>query len=105
MVSAILNKAAVIGEGDEGLSVGGRIEREEIPEVKLRANVESNVYKWELAIHKAREDSVGILTDGSMSEEGRVGGGWHFEGLGEWKEGVGKLATVWDGEVVRMREG
>jgi len=30
---------------------------------------------------EAREDSVGVFTNGSMIEEGRVGGGWHVEGL------------------------
>jgi len=35
VMSAIPNKAAVIGDGDEGLSVGGRVEKGEIPEVKL----------------------------------------------------------------------
>jgi len=52
VMSAILNKA-VIGDGDEGLSVGGRVEKE-IPEVKLRAN-DSKADRWELAICKARE--------------------------------------------------
>jgi len=40
-----------------------------------------------------------------MSEEGRVGGGWYVEGLAGSKEGMGKLATVWDGEIVGMQEG
>jgi len=34
VVSAILNKAAVIGERDEGFNVGGRVEKKDIPEVK-----------------------------------------------------------------------
>jgi len=40
-----------------------------------------------------------------MSEEGRVGGGWHIEGLAGSKEGMRKLATVWDGKIVGMRGG
>jgi len=40
-MSAILNKAAVIRDGDERLSVGGRVEKGEIPEVKLQARLES----------------------------------------------------------------
>jgi len=37
-MSVILNKANVVGDlGDEGLSVGGRVEKGEIPEVKLQA--------------------------------------------------------------------
>ena len=40
-----------------------------------------------------------------MNEEGKVGAGWHVVGLGGGEEGLGKLATVWDGEVVGMRGG
>jgi len=36
VMSRILNKAAEIGGGGEGLSVGGRVEKGEIPEVKLQ---------------------------------------------------------------------
>jgi len=35
VISRILNKAAEVGDGDEGLSIGGRVEKGEIPEVKL----------------------------------------------------------------------
>jgi len=38
-----------------------------------------------------------------MNKEGKLGGGWHAEGLGGEEERLGKLATVWDGEVVGMR--
>jgi len=55
--------------------------------VKLQANKDS----------EAREELVGVFTDGSMNEEEKVGGGWHVEGRGKGKERFGKLATVWDG--------
>ena len=71
--------------------------------MKLQANKDSKADKWELAINEAREELIGVFTDSSMSEEGRVGGGWHVEGLAGSKEGMGKLATVWDREVVGMR--
>jgi len=103
VMSRILNKAAEVGEGDEGLSVGGRVGKGEIPGVKLQVNKDSKADNWELAINKAREESIGVFTDGSMNEEGRVGGEWHVEGLAGGKEGLGRLATVWDGEVVGMR--
>jgi len=74
----------VIRGRDEWLSVGGRVEKGEILEVKLQANKDSKADKWELAVCEAREDSVGVSMDGSMSEEGRVGGGWHVAGLGGW---------------------
>jgi len=73
VMSRILNKAAEVGDGDEGLSIGGRVERGDIPEVKLQANKDSKADKWELAISEAREESIGVFTDGSMNEEGRVG--------------------------------
>ena len=44
-----------------------------------------------------------MFIDGSINEAGRVGGGWHVEGLGGWKERLGRLATVWDGEVAGLR--
>jgi len=105
VISCILNKAAEVGDGDEGLSIGGRIEKGEIPEVKLQANKDLKADKWELVISEAREESIGVFTNSSMSEEGRVGSGWHVEGLAGSKEGMGKLAMVWDGEIAGMQEG
>jgi len=105
VMSRILNKAAEVGDGDEGLSIRGRVERGEIPEVKLQANKDSKADKWELAINEAREESIGVFTDGSMSEDGRVGEGWYVERLAGSKEGIGRLATVWDGKIVGMRGG
>ena len=42
-----------------------------------------------------------------MNEGGRVGGGWYVEELESegGKKGMGRLATVWDGEVAGMRGG
>jgi len=75
VMSQILNKAAEVRDGDEGLSIGGRIEKGEILEVKLQANKDSKADKWELVISEAREESSRVFTDGSMSEEERVGSG------------------------------
>jgi len=80
VMSRILNKAAEVGDRDEGLSIGGRVKRGEIPEVKLQANKDSKADKWELAINEAREESIGVFTDGSMSEKGSVGGGGMWRG-------------------------
>jgi len=104
VMSRILNKATEIREGDEVLSVGRKIDEGAIPEVKLQADGDSKADKWGLAINEAREESVRVFTDGSMNEEGRVGG-WHVEGSGGWGEGMTNLATVWDGEIVGMRGG
>jgi len=75
VTSAILNKAAMIGDGVEGLSVGGRVEKGEIPEAKLQANAESKADKWELAIHKARKDAIGVGGGGDGTLTGRKGDG------------------------------
>lgn len=47
-----------------------------------------------------------IYTDGSMSEEGRVGGGWCCSEGGSCKGsgGLGRMATVWDGEVAGLKK-
>jgi len=75
VMSRIWNKAAEVRDGDEGLSIRRRVEKAEIPQVKLQANKDSKADKWELAINEAREESIGVFTDSSISEEGRVGGG------------------------------
>jgi len=43
--------------------------------VKLQVNKDSKADKWELAINEAREESIRVFTDSSMSEERRVEGG------------------------------
>jgi len=45
VMSRILNKAAEVGDGDKRLSIGERVEKEEIPEVKLQANKDSEADK------------------------------------------------------------
>jgi len=44
-MSCIWNKVAELGEGDKRLSIGGRVEKREIPEVKLQANKDLKVDK------------------------------------------------------------
>jgi len=46
----------------------------------LQAHKESKAADWEIAIHGARGDAVGVSTDGSMDEKGDVGVGWYIEG-------------------------
>ena len=47
-----------------------------------------------------------VYLDGSMTEEGKVGGGWYGKGwMGCSPQGnshVGETATVWDGEIAGM---
>jgi len=44
--------------GDKRLSVGGRVEKGEIPEVKLQAHRESKPADSELVIQETTEDAV-----------------------------------------------
>jgi len=73
--------------GDEALSVGGRVEKGEIAEVKPQAHKESKAADWEIAIHEARGDAIGVFTDGSLNEKRNVGGGWYVEGVRGGKRG------------------
>ena len=88
------------------MSYGGRVGKMEIPEVKLQALADSKAEVWTEAINQAREycEATGGYTDGSMNEDPMVGGGWYVEG-GKRQGGVtlGKLATVWDGEICGVR--
>jgi len=104
-MSRILNQAVEVSDGDERLNIGGRVKKGDISEVKLQANKDWKADKWELAINEAREESIGVFTDGSMSEEARVEREWHVEGLAGLKEEMRRVAMVWDGEIVGMRGG
>jgi len=56
-------------EGHERLSYGGKVEKTEVPEVKLQAQADSKAEVWTEAINQARElyNATGIYTDGSMN--------------------------------------
>ena len=90
--------------------MGGRVERGEIPEVKLQAHRGSKAADWEIAIHEASEDAIAVFTNGGMDEKGGMGAGWYVkgevgrEGFGS-KEGLGTAATAWDGGVTRVNGG
>lgn len=54
-MTAIVTRASVARDfGDGGLSVDGRMDKVEIPEVKLQSNKESEVADWELAMKPGR---------------------------------------------------
>ena len=78
VLTAIQSKAVVLKEErHEKLNYGGRVEKVEVPEVKLQAQADSKVEVWTEAINQAREycEAIGVYTDGSMNEDGVVGGG------------------------------
>ena len=63
---------------------------------------EASVEDWEAAIEQVCGDDDLLFTDGSGDESGRVGGGWWGSRGGSGSVAVDAVATVWDGEVVRM---
>ena len=70
------------------------------------AQADSPKESWQLAINETRGNATVVFTDGSRDESGRVGAGWYVEGgLAQGHLGLGKCATVWDGEVAGMRKG
>jgi len=78
VLTVIQNKAGVLKEeGHEKMSYRGRVEKVEVPEVKLQAQADSKAEVWTEAINQAREycEATGVYTDGSMNEDGMVGGG------------------------------
>jgi len=93
-------------EGHEKMSNGERVEKVEVPDIKLQAQADSKAEVWTEAINQGREhcDAIGVYTDGRTNEDGTLRGGWYVEG-GKRLGGVtlGKLATVGDGEVCRVR--
>jgi len=78
VLTAIQSKAGVLKEeGYKRMSYGGRVEKMDIPEVKLQAKADSKAEVWTEAINQAREycEAIGVYTDGSINENGMVGGG------------------------------
>jgi len=87
-------------EEDVKLSFGGKCDKNNIPEVKLRLTADDPKEKWQKRIHEVGENSTVMFNDGSMQEDGGVRARrWRQDkriGVGV---GLGKVATVWDGEV------
>ena len=57
---------------------------------------------WTEAIERTKR--YPIFTDSSRSTEGVVGGGYYLQ-QGQLGIRIGKLATVWDGEIAGMESG
>lgn len=62
-------------EGNKKLSVGGTTPITLNSTIDLGLSSEAKADRWVKMIDKVKEDAVVVYTDGSMSEEGRVGGG------------------------------
>ena len=66
-------------EGDEELSWGGGCPTVEIREVQLELGGRDNKLWWESQLHdeEVTEERLLAYSDGSMLEDGKVGGGWY----------------------------
>lgn len=76
-----------------------------IPTVDLGLSGISKAAQWVKRIEEVKGEDTVVYTDGSMSEDGKVGGGWCSEG-GSCKGsvGLGRMTTVWDGEVAGLKK-
>ena len=76
VLTAIMGKAGrVREEGNKRISWGGNCTKNEVPEIDLNCLAVSPKPKWEKSIERVKEGNWILFTDGSKSEEGKVGGG------------------------------
>ena len=89
-------------DNGESISWGQDTTKVECEEVDLECSKDTPAEDWQNAI-----DNLGgfpVYTDGSMSDQGIVGGGfWHAQNSLGFK--VGSQATVWNGEVAGLERG
>ena len=73
-------------DGEESIAgtlcAGGACWRGFVDEVDLRCGADSPIDRWESTIQELGREAVMVFTDGSMSEEEIVEGGWYGENLG-----------------------
>ena len=95
-------------EENEDLSWGGTCPKTEIQEIQLELGGMDDKIWWETQLQdeEVTEGRRLVYSDGSMLEDGKVGGGWYGKGwMGCSPQGhshVGGTATVWDGEIAGM---
>ena len=100
LAARLLKKAEVLS-GDD-ISWGGTVQRFNLSEISLPCDSKTPPHVWDEYIAKTQRYPV--YTDGSRSTEGVVGGGYFLQ-QGQLGIRVGKLATVWDGEITGMERG
>lgn len=74
--------------------------------VDLQMDEKSGKEGWWVKINETADGCQIFYTDGSKLEDGNVGGEWFAvdrQGRTEGCRGLGKVATVWDGEVAGVR--
>ena len=89
--------------------MGGPCQKVEVEEVDLRSvDDPKDPEAWEKEIGKAEIEGAYIFSDGSLLESGNVGGGAFIVGSRgsevEVECRIGIVATVWDGEVAKVRQ-
>ena len=92
-------------EENEIISCGGDCAKNHVLKINLNCSSTASRSKQEKNIERAKEGNWVLYSDGSKNKEGRVGSGWvSHRGKIQGKEGLGKLATVWDREVKVVAE-
>ena len=106
VLTAIMGNAGRIREeGNKRLSWGGNCVKNIVSEINLNCSATATKSEWEKNIERAKENNWIFYSDSSQNEKGRVGSGWvSHNGRIKRKVGLGKLATVYDGEVKAIRE-
>ena len=105
-LTVIIGKAGRIrDEGNKKISRGGNCAKGEVPEINLNRSATASKAKWEKSIDRIKEGNWFIYSNRSKNEEGRVRSGWIlYGGKIQGKKYLGKLATVWDGEIKVIAE-
>ena len=85
------------------MSFGGKCWKGVVEEVEFGQTEGFSAASWEPAIRREAGGVRVVFTDWSMSEDGRIGGGWFSEGLGGGTVAVGTVGVVWDGEVTGVK--
>jgi len=103
-LTRIIKTATGLAEGTTKLSFGEACMQSKIPEADLKLSSEDFKGNWQQRILELGEDSMVIFMDGSKLEGGGVGASWwNQEKRKGYGIGLGKIATVWDGEVAGLR--
>jgi ribonuclease HI len=103
-LTRIMKTATDLGNGNTKLRFGGACKVSKIQEVDLKLSSEDPKEKWQRRISEVGEGAVVVFTDGSKIEGGGVGASWwDQERRKGYGIGLGKIATVWDGEVAGLR--
>ena len=91
----------MVGKGP--LLLGGSGWRGEVATLDLGVGSDGLAMDWEVAISMVMEGCLRAYSEGNNDDLGRVAGGWRGPRGASGSMLVGTVATVWDGEIARMR--